>query len=140
LALIPVSEPDRPLPFGGRVQILGIERYDTKVTVAWRLAPLPNLEGQFEEQLALLERDIEGLPEGERQKRRLIFRQRLNRPGIEDLRLSDDIGTEYTRAGGNSGGGNDERVGRSQFRPGTPNHAGRLTVHWGDLAFEVLLP
>ena len=42
LELIPVSEADQRVPFGGRVQILGIERYDSKVAVAWRLAPLPD--------------------------------------------------------------------------------------------------
>ena len=33
LGLIPVEEADRAIPFGGRVQIIGIERYDTKVVV-----------------------------------------------------------------------------------------------------------
>ena len=33
LELIPVKEADQPVPFGGRVQILGIERYDSKVAV-----------------------------------------------------------------------------------------------------------
>jgi hypothetical protein len=37
-------EPDQPLPFDGRLQILGIERYETKVVVAWRVAPLPDFE------------------------------------------------------------------------------------------------
>ena len=40
LELIPVKDADQPVPFGGRVQILGIERYDSKVAVAWRLAPI----------------------------------------------------------------------------------------------------
>jgi hypothetical protein len=140
LTLIPVAEADRPLPFGGRVQILGIERYDTKVTVAWRLAPLPNVEEQFAGHLELLERDIEGLPDDERQRLRLDFRQRLNRPGMDELALSDDLGTDYQQAGASSGGGNDERVGRTQFRPAIPDQASQLTVHWGELHFEVAIP
>lgn len=62
LELIPVKEADQPVPFGGRVQILGIERYDSKVAVAWRLAPLPDPELQFAQELSEHERDTEGLP------------------------------------------------------------------------------
>ncbi len=51
LELIPVSNADQPVPFGGRVQILGIERYDSKVAVAWRLAPMPDPEVQFASEL-----------------------------------------------------------------------------------------
>ena len=62
LELIPVKEADQPVPFGGRVQILGIERYDSKVAVAWRLAPLPDPELQFAQELSEHEHDTEGLP------------------------------------------------------------------------------
>ncbi len=44
LELISVADADRAVPHGGRLQILGIERYDTKVAVAWRMAPLPDAE------------------------------------------------------------------------------------------------
>src|SRR5579862_1273423 len=41
LRLLPAQVPDVPIGFGGRLQILGVELYDTEVAVAWRLAPLP---------------------------------------------------------------------------------------------------
>ena len=41
LGLVPVEVPDRPLEYGGRIQILGVELYSDKVSVNWRLAPLP---------------------------------------------------------------------------------------------------
>ena len=56
-------EPDRPLVYGGRVQILGIELYSNTIAVNWRLAPLPDYEVVFSAELAEQEPDLEGLPE-----------------------------------------------------------------------------
>jgi hypothetical protein len=138
LGLIPVNDPDQPVPFGGRVQILGIERYDSKVAVAWRLAPLPDLEMQFAQELLDHERDAEGLPDTERHMMRHQFLHRLDRHGA-GVRLSDDLSTEYRHTGGASGGGGNEKVGRAQFMPAIPESASLVTVHWGDLVFPVPL-
>jgi hypothetical protein len=139
LELIPVSNSDQPVPFGGRVQILGIERYDSKVAVAWRLAPIPDLEIQFASELSDHERDTQGLPDAERQMMRRQFLQQLNGPGRE-VGLSDDAGTEYHRMGGGHAGDGREFTGRAQFAPAIPETASTLTVRWGDLRFPVPLP
>ena len=93
LELLPVIGADRPVPHGGGVQILGIERYDNKIAVTWRLAPLPDPEMQFAQQLLEHERDTEGLPDAERQMMRRRLIHQLNRAG-RDLGFSDDVNTE----------------------------------------------
>jgi hypothetical protein len=140
LGLMPVEAPDQALPFGGRVQILGLERYDTKVVVVWRIAPLPDPEKQFASELAAEELDSQGLPDAERQMMRHQHLSRLHARGGEKVSLSDDLNTEYHNRGGGSGGSGAERVGRSEFMPAMPEVAAQLTVHWNDLAFMVALP
>ena len=137
--LIPVDHADQALPFGGRVQILGIERYDTKVVVVWRIAPLPDPEKQFASEIAAEELDSEGLPETERQMMRHQHLSRLHARGVEKLTISDDVNTEYHNQGGSSGGTGAERVGRSGFVPAIPEVARRLAVHWEDIVFDVPL-
>jgi hypothetical protein len=138
LELIPVADADRPVPYGGRVQILGVERYDSKVGVAWRLAPLPDPESQFAEELFGHKQDTQGLSVAERQLRRRQFVRRLKKVG-QDLRLTDDINTEYRKTGDSKGGSSDETIGHAQFMPAIPEPASILTVHWGDLNFPVPL-
>jgi hypothetical protein len=138
LELIPVKDADQPVPFGGRVQILGIERYDSRVAVAWRLAPLPDPEVQFAQELSDHERDTEGLPNDERRMMRHQLVGQLRAPGRE-LGLSDDVETTYRRARGGAGGSDREFTGRAQFVPAIPEAASTLTVHWGDLRFPVSL-
>ena len=137
LELIPVVDADRPVPYGGRLQILGIERYDSKVAVAWRMAPLPDAETQYADELAAHDRDTEGLPEDERRMIRQQFLHRLNRPAAHKLTLSDDLGTDYRGTGGGSGGSGNEQTGRAQFMPGIPQAASMLTVRWDDLDIRI---
>jgi hypothetical protein len=138
LGLLPVASPDRPLPYGGRVQILGIERYDARVAVTWRLAPLPDPVEQNELAMADLERSMRDQSDDERLELRRELAHRLVSPGAE-VTLSDDIGTTYRFCGGGSSGGGQERIGRSDFIPAIPESATALTVHWGDLEFKVAL-
>jgi hypothetical protein len=137
LELIPVADADRPVPYGGRLQILGIERYDSEVAVAWRMAPLPDAELQYADELRAHDRDTEGLPEHERTMMRRRFLHRLSRPASQTLTLSDDLGTEYRSTGGGSSGGGNEQTGRAQFMPGIPQAASMLTVYWDGLVFPV---
>jgi len=140
LGLVPANEPDRPLDYGGRLQILGVELYSDKVTVNWRLAPEPDYEVVFAADLAEQEEDMEGLPELQRThlRRRLIHRLQMQR---DFLRLSDDLGTAYQTRGGGSGGGGSEKRGHTDFSPGVPMEARHLTVTWGDeLQFGIRLP
>lgn len=135
--LIPVVDGDRAVPHGGRLQIIGIERYDSKVAVAWRMAPLPDVESKYAEELRAHDRDTEGLPEDERTMMRHRFLMQLNRPAGQALTLSDDLGTEYRQTGGGAGGGGDEQTGRQQFVPAVPETASELTIRWDDLVFRV---
>jgi hypothetical protein len=137
LELIPVRDADRQVPYGGHLQILGIERYDSKVAVAWRMAPLPDAETQYADELAAHDQDTEGLPEQERKVMRQSFLHQLSRPAGDQLTLSDDLGTEYRHTGGGSSGGGNEQTGRAQFVPAIPEGASMLTVRWDDLDFPV---
>ncbi len=139
IALVPVNEPDRPLEYGGRIQILGVELYTDKVAVNWRLAPIPDYEAVFAAELADQEPDLEGLPDDYRKilRDKLIRRLQMQKRFIS---LVDDVGTEYRSTGGGSGGGGDERRGHSDFAPGVPAEIRRLTVRWDEMEFEVPLP
>jgi hypothetical protein len=135
--LIPVAAADRAVPHGGRLQILGIERYDSKVAVAWRMAPLPDPESKYAAELRAHDHDTEGLPEHERKMMRQRFLMQLNRPAGRALALSDDLGTEYHPTGGGSEGVATEQTGRQQFVPAVPANASELTIRWADLVFNV---
>ena len=139
LELLPVRDADRPVPFGGRLQILGIERYDSEVAVAWRLAPLPDDELRYADELRAHDRDTTALPEHDRMMLRHRFLRGLGGAPGQAIALSDDVGTEYRSAGGGSSGGGNEQTGRARFVPGIPPTASVLTVYWEELAFAVPL-
>ena len=139
LGLVPVEVPDRPLEYGGRIQILGVELYSDKVSVNWRLAPLPVPEAQFATELAEQEPDLEGLSDDFKKilRDKLVQRLQMQR---RSLALIDDVGTEFRSTGGGSGRGGNERRGQSDFAPAVPMDAQRLTVRWDEINFEVPLP
>jgi hypothetical protein len=139
LGLVPANDPDRPLDYGGRLQILGLELYSDKLTVNWRLAPEPDYELVFAYELAEQEPDLEGLSEEHRNmlRRQLVHRLQMRR---RLLRISDDVGTEYHSGGGGSSGGGGEKRGHTDFRPAVPAEASRAIVRWDDsLEFVVRL-
>lgn len=139
LGLVPAKEPDRPLSYGGRIQILGVELYSDKVSVNWRLAPLPDPELLFAPELAEQEPDLDGLSDDFKKilRGKLIQQLQMRR---RSLTLTDDAGTEYRGTGGGSGGGGNERRGHQDFTPGVPSEAMRLIVHWDEMEFSVPLP
>jgi hypothetical protein len=138
LGLVPVDEPDRPLGYGGRIQILGVELYSDKISVNWRLAPLPDPEALFAAELAEQEPDLDGLSVDFKKilRDKLIQHLQMQR---RSLTLADDVGTEYRGTGGGSGGGGNERRGHSDFAPGLPSEAERLTVRWDQMEFAIPL-
>jgi len=139
LGLLPVDQPDRPLTYGGRVQILGVELYSDKVSVNWRIAPLPDPEAMFANELADQAPDLEGLSDDFKKilRDKLIQRLQMLR---RSLTIADDLGTQFRSTGGGSGGGVNERRGHSDFAPGVPHEAHRLTVRWEEEEFQVSLP
>ena len=139
VALVPADEADRPLAYGGRIQILGVELYSDKFSVNWRLAPLPDPIALFAPELAEQEPDLDGLSDDFKKilRDKLIHRLQMQR---RSLSVADDVGTEFHSTGGGSGGGSNEQRGHTDFAPGVPAHATRLTVRWDDLEFAVPLP
>jgi hypothetical protein len=145
VALVPVTEPEGVLDHGGRVQILGVELFSDKVNINWRLSPEPDYELVFVAELAALEPDLDGLPTFQQQQRRNQLLHRLQMQG-RFIGLSDDLGTEYRSIRGGSSGASGEKSGHSEFVPGVPTAASRLTILWDDAAssspleFSVELP
>jgi hypothetical protein len=139
LGLVSVDDPDRPLAYGGRIQILGVELYSDKVSVNWRLAPLPDPAALFAPELADQEPDLEGLSDDFKRilRDKLIQRLQMQRRSVT---LVDDVGTEFQPTGGSSGGGGNERRGNSDFAPGVPAQAKQLRVLWDEMEFTVPLP
>jgi len=136
LGVLAVEGPDRPLPFGGRVQVLSVERYDSRVTVTWRLAPRPDPVEEHHLAMAALDRDTTGLSDEHRLLRRVELAKQLVSPGRQ-VQLIDDVGTRYRSQGGGGHGGRDAWIGRTDFVPAIPASATQLTVQWGDLEFPV---
>jgi hypothetical protein len=137
--LMPVREPDRPLDYGGRLQVLGVELYSDAVTINWRLAPEPDYDLVFATELAAQEPDLDGLSEEHRTilRRQLVQRLEMQR---RFLGLSDDMGTQYHQMGGGSSGGPRGKRGHTDFSPAVPADANRLTVTWdAEMEFEVQL-
>lgn len=145
VALVPVTEPEGLLDHGGRVQILGVELFSDKVNVNWRISPEPDYGSVFAAELAAQEPDLAGLPAFQQQQRRSQLLHRLQMQG-RFIGLSDDLGTEYRSTRGGSSAGSGEKRGHSEFAPGVPNAASRLTILWDDAAgpnpldFTVELP
>jgi hypothetical protein len=137
--LVPVNQPDRPLDYGGRIQILGVEIYSDTVSVNWRLAPLPDPKALFADELAAQDLDLEGLSEDFK----TILRDKLIQilqTQRRSIALTDDVGTAIRSTGGGSVGGGNERRGHSDFVPGVQSEATHLNVHWDEIDFEVPLP
>ena len=139
LGLLPVDGADRPLSYGGRIQILGVELYSDKVSVNWRLAPLPDPESLFAAELAEQEPDLEGLSDDFKKilRDKLVQRLQMQR---RSLALFDDLGSVFRQTGSGSGGGGNERRGHSDFAPAVPAQAKLLTVRWDEMEFAVPLP
>lgn len=117
LEMIPVSVPPQDVPGVCSFQILGIERYDSKVAIVWRMTPL-------------LEADVPTNP--------IDFGSYAPNSGAEGMELTDDVGTDYSRREGSSGG-RVERVGRFGFIPALPEDARLLYCRWDAIAFEICL-
>jgi hypothetical protein len=115
--LIPAAQPAKDLPDVCSFQILGIERYDVKGAIIWRMVPILGPESTEEA------KNLAALGTG---------------PEVQSIELSDDRGTSYQMMGGTSGG-RIERVGRYEFRPAPPDDATILKVHWEELVFEINL-
>ena len=116
-----------------------MELYSDKVSVNWRLAPLPDPEALFADELAEREPDLDGLSDDFKKilRDKLIQRLQMQR---RSLTLADDRGTEFWSTGGGSGGGRNERRGHSDFALGVPVQAKRLTVRWEEMEFSVRVP
>jgi len=100
---------------------------------------MPDYEAVFADELADQEPDLEGLSDDFKKilREKLVQKLQMRRRFIS---LVDDLGTRYWPTGGGSGGGGNERRGNSDFAPGVPANARRLTVRWDEMGFDVNLP
>jgi hypothetical protein len=115
IELVPARQAAREIPNLGSFQILGIERYDNKGAIIWRMVP-PRVQESPDDAVGVASFDAG--------------------PEIRSFELSDDAGTRYQMTFGSSGG-RVERVGRYEFRPAPPNDATILNVRFEDLIFEI---
>jgi hypothetical protein len=115
IELVPANQPAKELPNVCSFQILGVECYDVKGAIIWRMIPLPTP--------ANTEDAVNGASFG-------------TGPEIRSMEVSDDRGTSYQMTNGSSGG-RIERVGRYEFRPAPSDDATILKVRWEGLSFEI---
>ncbi len=115
IELVPANQPAKELPDVCSFQILGVERYDVKGAIIWRMVPLA---GRANAEDAV---NVASFGTG---------------PEIRSIEVSDDRGTSYQMMGGTSGG-RIERVGRYEFRPAPADDATTLKVQWQGLFFEI---
>ena len=133
-----VPGPDREEPLaGGRLRIVALELFYDHVAVHWRLAPPPDPETLFSTELTALGRETECLPEWERTECRRSRGRRLLLRIAERFLVADDAGTTYRSAGGSSGGGEDELIGRQRFAPAVPEAATELDIGADGARFTV---
>ena len=121
---------------GGRARVLAIEMYDNSVAITWRLAPKPDFDPLHAFELAATERDTEGLPPRDRDRVRDIVRRGLERNHLQQIGLTDDVGTEYNAAGSGWSGGMNEMHGRATFWSAVPDGASELYVELLGARFE----
>jgi hypothetical protein len=150
-----VPRPEQPLPAGsfvraipvadaawelagGRFQITTVSIHEHRIEVRWYEQPLLDQAILRADDLQVAERDLEGLPDGERARRRERILQRLAGSLRIDA-LEDDVGTDYVVTGGGYNGGFDNRSGHQEFAPQPPPEATRLTILWQDRLIEVSL-
>ena len=124
---------------GGRLRVIAVEIYDTKVAIRWRFAPEPDISSAFPAESAQLAPDLEGTDDWAAAELLKKAEQRLHSRRLYRFGLNDDIGTEYRSWGGSSGGGNGETTGEVRFLPAPPHTASVLTLTWLDLAVEIPL-
>jgi hypothetical protein len=129
LRIVPVVGVDLAIQGEGRLQILGVELYDSIVAFNWKMDPPPDPAAQFAPELEEISSETEGLPDAERRLLRERYLRMLQHRSMNSFDLTDDSGSTYVRLG--------PTFGRSEFAPGIPSGARSLTIHFQDL--EVLV-
>jgi len=140
LAVITPEDAELPHHYGGRIQILSIERFEGKVVVERRITLEPDPDVELAEQLEALDREPDEAWTLERieQHVQLVDVLKLT-VFFSRLTLTDDLGTAYQEQGGGGSTGQGESTWHHDFEPAIPDEATTLTVHWEDLTFEVPL-
>lgn len=123
--LLPAPEAESDF-FGGRLRILGLEIYDVQVVVLWRTCPEPNADMALAAEVAARRRDMEGLPEIDRQR---VLSHRFSAFELATrFRVTDDVGTTYTMISGGGLGEATCTTGRLGLSPAPPREATALTI------------
>jgi hypothetical protein len=135
-------EADQTHSSGGRMRIVAIERYESKVAVSWEFifpadtASLLSAEDESEIQEQLHSRPLD--TPSARVRRQEEWRRLKFVLGL--LSISDDRGTRYEQAGGGGGSSGALAKWTNTFIPQIPEEASILFIQHGDLAFRVPLP
>jgi len=124
--------------YGGRLQVLKVELFDTQSIVHWRIEVRPDTEARFVEALSAHDSDTEGLPQVLRDELRHVALQ-YPQSSVDHFRLADDIGTGYLTKSRSSGTGAEGELGRSRFLPGVPESAKILYLEWYGSATDIPL-
>jgi hypothetical protein len=140
LEVVTPEDADLPHQYGGRIQILGIERYEAKVVVEWHITLEPDPDVQLAEQLEALDREPDQAWTLERIEEHIKLIDVLKLTVFfSHLSLTDDLGTVYQGGGGGGSTGQGEGTWSHEFEPAIPDEATTLTVHWEDLSFQIPL-
>jgi len=120
-------------------RILGLELYDKRMRIHWRIAPPHNVDELYADDARAHARDTEGLPNAEREQ--LYRRWRGHQQGRiwHELTVTDDAGTPYQHIGGGSSGFDNEIVGVQAVAPAPPDAAIVVTVHLRGAGFGIRL-
>jgi hypothetical protein len=109
-----IPGPDAEFDFYARkLRLIAVDVYDTAVEIRWRVAPEPDIDAVFPDEMAQMARDTEGTQEWAAAHLQNEGREGLRRQRIYRFQLSDDAGTPYMHNGGGSGGRRGETTGQA---------------------------
>ncbi len=129
-----IPGPDAEFEFhGGKLRVLAIDIYDSAVDVRWRAAPEPIVDAALPSEMAQVVGDTKGMQDQAAKHLQDMGRSELRRMRLYQFELSDNVGTQYDRSTGGSGGRPGERTGNMRFSPAPPAEASVLTLNWLDL-------
>lgn len=124
--LVPGPNVEHEVP-GARLRLLGLEIYDSRMALLWRLCSLNDGPLQLESSREV-EIDTDGLPERDRNRLSSRARGRIPLYLAEWFQCSDDVGTAYRVVAGGASGSDQELTGRSVIEPAAPSSASTLTI------------
>lgn len=125
--------------WGGKVKVIAAIVYSDGIAIEWFASPVPDLSWMPEDPS---EGSSSFFTQFRDQPERIERMRRFKRLSVfwDSATLTDNLGTQYRRAGGDAGGAEDVGYqGREAFSPRPPADARALTLNVSDLAFTIAL-